>query len=234
MTVALRHAMLVITRTVFDMVQIPGQKPLVVAKDAGDEAARQWWDEHVRAAAAGVSERTGATWDQQLAEWQAATRVQVGKERLHDGGPRVDVARITFPDGTGGVVDPAVAHDYVTEEFRARFPQPTMAAQFADWREAVQIGELRTWTGWLFQGAERVPVDIGLPVAEFGYPIREVLGCLDRLAADGWQIVHVSEDRAGLIDGRGGHLDGWAAHPDGELATEPGVSTVRYLLNRVS
>jgi hypothetical protein len=218
--VALRHAMLVITRAVFDVVQIPGQRPLVVARDAGDEAARQWWDEHVRAAAAGVFGRTSASWDQQLAEWQAATRVQVGKERLHDGGPRVEVARISFPDGTDGLVDPAAAHDYITEEFRARFPQPTVAAQFADWREAVQIAELHTWTGWLFQGAERVPVDIGLPAAEFGYPIREVLGCLDRLAVDGWQIVYVSEDRAGH------HL------PDGELSSENGVSTVRYLLSR--
>jgi len=221
---ALRHAMLVITRTVFDLVQIPGQEPLVVTRDTGDEAARLWWDVPGRAAAAGVFERTGASWDQRLAEWQAATQVQVGKERLHDGGPRVDVARISFPDGTDGVVDPAAAHDYITEEFRARFPQPTVAAQFADWRDTVQVAELRTWTGWLFNGAERMPVNIGLPVAEFGYPIREVLGCLDRLAADGWQIVHVSEDRTG-------HLDGWVSRPDGEPSSEPGVTVVRYLLS---
>ena len=54
---AVRHAMLVITRAVFDMVEIPGQEPLVVAKDTGDEAARRWWDERVRAVAAGVFER---------------------------------------------------------------------------------------------------------------------------------------------------------------------------------
>jgi hypothetical protein len=211
-----RHAMLVITRTVFDIVQIPGQQPLVVAKDAGDEAARQWWDGHVRAA--GVFDRSGVSWDQRLADWQAATKVQVGKERLHDGGPRVEVARITFPDGTDGVADPEVAHDYITEEFRARFPQPTAPAQFADWRETVQIGDLYTWAGWLYQGGERMPVDIGLPAAEFGYPIREVLACLDRLAADGWRIVHVSEDRAG--------------HPPDSDGHEPGVSTVRYLLSQ--
>lgn len=213
-----RHAMLVITRAVFDVVQIPGQQPLVVAKDAGDEAARQWWDEHVRLAVAGV--RSAASWDQQLADWQAATKVQVGKERLHDGGPRVEVARITFPDGTDGLVDPAVAHDYITEEFQARFPPPTAPAQFADWRETVQIGELHTWAACLYHGGEQLPLDIGLPVPEFGYPIREVLGCLDRLAEDGWQIVHVSEDRAGH------HA------ADGELAGENGVGTVRYLLGR--
>lgn len=213
-----QHAMLVITRTVFDIVQIPGQQPLVVARDTGDEAARQWWDDHVRAAA--VFSQGIESWNQQLADWQAATKMQVGHERLHDGGPRVEVARITFPDGTDGVVDPAVAHDYITEEFQARFPQPTAPAQFADWRETVQIAELRTWAGWLYQAGERMPVDIGLPVAEFGYPVREVLGCLDRLAADGWQIVHVSEDR-------GAHHA-----PDGELIGENGVGTARYLLGR--
>jgi hypothetical protein len=209
--------MLVITRAVFDIVQIPGQQPLVVAKDTGDEAARHWWDEHVRMPVAGV--QGTVSWDQQLADWQAATKVQVGKERLHDGGPRVEVARITFPDGTDGVVDPAVAHDYITEEFQARFPPPTAPAQFADWRETVQIADLYTWAGWLYQGGERMPVDIGLPVAEFGYPVREVLACLDRLAEDGWRIVHVSEDRA-------------SHPPDGELGHELGVSTVRYLLNQ--
>jgi hypothetical protein len=114
------HAMLVITRAVFDMVEIPGQEPLVVAKDTGDEAARR---------------------------------------------------------------------------------------------------------GWLFNGAEHSPVDLGLPVSQFGYPIREVLGCLDRLSLDGWQIVQVSEDRSGSLDGRG-------AYPDGEMAAEPGISTARYLLSR--
>ena len=145
----------------------------------------------------------------------------MGKERLHEGGPRVDVARIRFPDGTETVVDPQNAHDYVTEEFRARKPQPTVAAQFAEWRETVQIAELHTWVGWLFNGPRSgCPWTSGLPVSQFGYPIREVLGCLDRLSLDGWQIVHVSEDRA-------------AHHaPDGELIGENGIGTARYLLGR--
>ena len=113
----------------------------------------------------GVFGRNSENWERQLADWQAGTDVAVGKERLHDGGPRVDVARIRFPDGTETVVDPQNAHDYVAEEFRARKPQPTVAAQFAEWRETVQIGELHTWVGWLFNGAEHVPVDIGLPVS---------------------------------------------------------------------
>ena len=106
-----RHAMLVITRAVFDMVEIPGQEPLVVAKDTGDEAARRWWDDRVRAAAADVFERSSDTWERELASWQAGTEVAVGKERLHDGGPRVDVARIRFPDGTETLVDPQNAAD---------------------------------------------------------------------------------------------------------------------------
>ena len=150
----------------------------------------------------------------------AATRVEVGKERLHEGGPRVDVARIAFPDGTDAVADPDTAHDFITEEFRARFPAPTVAAQFADWRETVTVGDLHTWVAWLFRGADQMPVDIGLPRSQFGYPVREVLGCLDRLALDGWQIVSVSEDRSV-------HLDGRPGHPDGDPAADPGVGVVR-------
>ena len=191
--------MLVITRAVFDMVQIPGQQPLVVARDTGDEAARQWWDEHVRAVAAACSsaeQRELGT--SELADWQAATEVAGGQRtaarRRAPGGGGPDHVSRTAPTA---VVDPAAAHDYITEEFRARFPQPTVAAQFADWRETVQIAELRTWAGWLYQAGSGCRWTSGCRLAEFGYPIREVLGCLDRLAADGWQIVHVSEDRAG-------------------------------------
>jgi len=76
-----RHAMLVITRAVFDMVEIPGQEPLVVAKDSGDEAARRWWDERVRAVAADVFGRNSAAWERELADWQAGTDVAVGLHR---------------------------------------------------------------------------------------------------------------------------------------------------------
>jgi hypothetical protein len=222
---AVRHAMLVIARAVFDMVGIPGQEPLVVARDAGDEAARTWWDEHVRVAAGQAAGQGAAGWERKLAEWQAATRVEVSKERLHDGGPRVDVARISFPDGTDGVVDPDVAHDFITEEFRARFPPPTVAVQFADWRETVAVSELHTWVGWLFTGDGQAPVDIGLPRSPFGYPVREVLGCLDRLALDGWQIVQVSEDRSV-------HPEGRPVTAEADPAVEAGPGVVRYLLSR--
>jgi hypothetical protein len=73
-----RHAMLVITRAVFDMVEIPGQEPLVVAKDTGDEAARRWWHDRVRAVAADVFERTSdagnANWrtGRQARRWPSA------------------------------------------------------------------------------------------------------------------------------------------------------------------
>ena len=220
-----RHAMLVIARAVFDVVEIPGQEPLVVARDTGDEAARrvvggEGSGPSPRPCPGGAATPGSANWP----NWQAGTEVDVGKERLHEGGPRVDVARIRFPDGTETVVDPQNAHDYVTEEFRARKPAPTVAAQFAEWREAVQVVELHTWVGWLFNGAEHMPVDWACRVSQFGYPIREVLGCLDRLSLDGWQIVHVSEDRSGSLDGRG-------TYPDAEMAVEPGISTARYLLS---
>jgi hypothetical protein len=214
-----RHAMLVIARAVFDMVQIPGQEPLLVAQGAGDEAARQWWHDNEQVIAAQVFRQNNASWQRRLANWNAHTDIEFGKERLHEGGPRVDVARIRFPDGTESVAPPEAAKDYVAEEFRALNPPPTVAAQFADWRDTVQIAETPTWIGRFFNGDQDLPLDMGLPTSQFGFPIREVLSCLDRLAADGWQVVHVSEDR-------GLH------HPEGDPAHESAVSTVRYLLSR--
>jgi hypothetical protein len=215
---AVRHAMLVVARAVYDMVEIPGQESLLVAQGAGDEAARQWWHENERAAAAQIFRQNNASWQRKLADWDARTDIEISKERLHEGGPRVDVARIRFPDGSEGVASPESAHDYVEQEFRAENPPPTVAAQFADWRDTVRVAEIHTWVGRLFDGTQNLPVDIGLPASQFGYPIREVLSCLDRLAADGWQVLHVSEDR--------GH------YPENDAAHESRVTTVRYLLSR--
>jgi hypothetical protein len=219
---AVRHAMLVIARAVYDVVEIPGQEPLVVPKGAGDEATRQWWDENVKVVAAKIFRENNASWQRKLAEWNARTVIDFGKERLHEGGPRVDVARIRFPDGSESAVPPEAAKDYVAEAFREENPPPTVAAQFADWRETVQVAELRTWAGWLFDGAENRPLKMGLPASQFGYPIREVLSCLDRLGVDGWRVVHVSEDR--------GHHD----TDNDAAASDSGVTTVRYLLIQTS
>lgn len=219
---AVRHAMLVIARAVYDVVEIPGQEPLVVPKGAGDEATRQWWDENVKVVAAKIFRENNASWQRKLAEWNARTVIDFGKERLHEGGPRVDVARIRFPDGSESAVPPEAAKDYVAEAFREENPPPTVAAQFADWRETVQVAELRTWAGWLFDGTENRPLKMGLPTSQFGYPIREVLNCLDRLGVDGWRVVHVSEDR--------GHHD----NDSDAAASDSGVTTVRYLLVQTS
>src|ERR1035441_9923921 len=148
---AVRHAMLVMARAVYDVVEIPGQEPLVVPKGAGDDATRQWWDENVKVVAAKIFRENNASWQRKLAEWNARTVIDFGKERLHEGGPRVDVARIRFPDGSESAVPPEAAKDYVAEAFREENPPPTVAAQFADWREAVQVARLRPSDGLLFE-----------------------------------------------------------------------------------
>jgi hypothetical protein len=214
-----QHAMLVIARAVFDMVEIPGQDRIMAPEGAGDEAARQWWDDNGRAVAAQIFKQNNASWQRKLADWDARTDIDFGKERLHDGGPRVDVARIRFPDGTESVAPPEAAQEYVAETFRSEHPPPTVAAQFADWRDTVQVTAVQTWVGRLFNGTENVPVDIGLPTSQFGYPIREVLNCLDRLTMDGWRVEHVSEDRG-------------TYHPESDATSESVVTTARYLLAR--
>jgi hypothetical protein len=215
-----RHAMLVIARAVYDAVEIPGCERFVVAKGAGQQAAMDWWARQGLGTAAVLLEQDRAAWALRLAEWDAGTDMTFGKDRVEPAGPRVDVARFRFPDGTQRVVPLSAAEDYVAQVFRAANPPPTAESQFAAWWRTIKITELQTWTGQLFKGGESLPVDLGVPETQSGYPIGEVLGCLDKLSAEGWRIVHVSEDRSLRVT------------PDG--SSEGRLVTVRYLLSSAS
>lgn len=215
-----RHAMLVIARVAHDMVEIPGCEPFAVAKGTGQQAAMDWWARHGQAAAAASLERDHADWALRLTAWDAGTDMQFGKERLDPAGPRVDVARFRFPNGAESVVPLTAAEDYVAQVFRAANPPPTAEAQFAAWWRTIKITELHAWTGELFKGGESLPVDLEIHESRPGYPIGEVLSCLDKLSAEGWRIVHVSEDRSLRVA------------PDG--SNESCLATVRYLLSSAS
>jgi hypothetical protein len=220
---AVQHAMLVITRATADVVRIPGQGDLVVDRGTGDQAARQWWIANLPAAAgqAEREEQDTAAWQQQLAGWEASTEVDFGKERLHDSGPRVEVARMRFPDGTQSVVPLDAAQDHMTQEFLARNPAPGTGAHYATWRQDVEVTALPTWTAQLHHAGSTAPAGPRSPAPNDGYPIDEVLTCLDNLAADGWHVIHAFEDR------------GPRQGPDITPA-EPAVTTVRYLLTRTT
>jgi hypothetical protein len=215
---AVRHAMLVIARAVSDIVEIPGTEPLVVPAGSGESAARDWWVKHEEAAAAARLEEYNASVEERFVEWDAGTEIEFAKGRIRVGAPRVDLAQITFPDGTEDLAPLDSAADFVAQVFRARNPQPTMEAQYSAWRHAVRVAELWTWTARLHDGTKNSRVDIGQPALRSGYPIDEVLRSLDSLSADGWEVTHVSEDR-GQYAGSGG-------------SSETAVITARYLLTR--
>jgi hypothetical protein len=215
-----RHAMLVIARAAYDLVEIPGREPLSVPPGTGEEAARTWWSEHEEPAAAGKFDQDKESWQEKLTDWEKRTQVEFGKDRLYDGGPRVDVARIKFPDNSKSVVPLDTAEEYMVETFRSRHALSGVASQFALWRQTVQLTEMRSWIGRLYKGNESLPMELGLPAVQLDYPIGAVLSCLDRLSVDGWQIAHVSEDRDSYFgsDASGGS----------------GVTTVRYLLTQAT
>ena len=193
-----RHAMLVITRAVFDMVEIPGQEPLVVAKDTGDEAARRWWDERVRAVAADVFERNSETWERRTGGLAGGHGCRGGQgapaRRRSPGGRGPDPVSRRHRDGGGPAERARLRHGGVPGPQTRSRPSPPSSRNGG---RPSRSPSCTPGSAGCSTAADHMPVDIGLPVSQFGYPIREVLGCLDRLSADGWQIVHVSEDRAG-------------------------------------
>jgi hypothetical protein len=215
-----RHAMLVIARAAYDLVEIPGQEPLAVQTGTGEEAARRWWLENEGSVVSQKFDQDDASWQKKLADWEADTEVEFGKDRLYDGGPRVDIARIRFPDGSQSVVPLDAAEEYMVETFRSKHALSGVESQFAGWRETVQLTELGNWMGRLYKGNESLPMELGLPAAQVDYPIGGVLSCLDRLSVDGWQVVHVSEDRGSYFGN--------------DASSGYAVSTVRYLLTQAT
>lgn len=188
--------MLVIATTASDLVQIPGTEPLVVAPGAGEQAARDWWTEHHAAESSQRLQREHAEWQQGLANWDTSTGLEFRRDRLQPGGPRVDVVRLEFPDGTQSVVPLEVAEAHLSGAFSARFPPPSMDSHYARWRGGVQVTERRAWTAQLYLDGESRQLKLGEAKIPGLFPADQIPGCLDRLAVEGWRVLHVSQDTA--------------------------------------
>jgi hypothetical protein len=65
-----RHAMLVIARAAYDLIEIPGQEPLSVPMGTGEAAARSWWSENEEAAATQHLDQDSESWQEELTEWE--------------------------------------------------------------------------------------------------------------------------------------------------------------------
>lgn len=96
-----------------------------------------------------------------------------------------------------------------------RFPEPT-ALGLSNSLDG-EVEKIVVWAASLYLGdePEQLPA---FPSWDFGLPIEGVLEVLNRIAADGWRVVHVSEDRgvyAGITN-----------------RTDASVTKARYLLAR--
>jgi hypothetical protein len=69
-----------------------------------------------------------------------------------------------------------------------------MDLHYAKWRSGVQFTERRGWTATLYLDGETRQLALGPAAAQGDNPAAQIPGCLDRLGADGWRVLHVSQD----------------------------------------
>lgn len=108
------------------------------------------------------------------------------------------------------------AYDAVVQKAALeRFPEPTPNSLFDSLSGGVE--KIVVWAASLYLDGEPKQLP-AFSSWEFGLPIESVLGVLNEIAADGWRVVHVSEDR-GVYSGITNQ-------------TAAGVTKARYLLAR--
>jgi hypothetical protein len=89
---------------------------------------------------------------------------------------------------------------------------------FLKWWERKKLTH-RGWTAEFISGATKTPVDLtGVLWDTWGFPVATAMTLLDGLAAEGWRLLHVSEDH-GLYSGA-------------DAANEAYLTRTRYLLTR--
>lgn len=122
---------------------------------------------------------------------------------------------ILGPNGEdlGLVKDNAEAE--IAQRARHRFPDPSADELVAS--SGTRVTETVVWAAGLYLGGKYQRLAAFEDWA-FGFPIENVLGVLNDLSAEGWSVVHVSEDR-GLYTGR-------------TTQTDSAVTRARYLLAR--
>jgi hypothetical protein len=137
---------------------------------------------------------------------------RIGLRHVRYFADEVDIGDETFE------VDPGTAKELITEVAEERHPDPEKpdVESFDAWfkREAKTI---RTWRAELLTGEGVEPIDLPVDV-RWGYPVQGVMQILDELAREGWNLVHVSEDR-GIYQGA-------------DAPEEAFLTRVRYLLQK--
>lgn len=198
------YGFFVIERVKYDVVTYPGGDEEVLPLGKGEAAILKYEKdqrEEILAASGDVSE-------------VEVERIEVkGTDPPRSGERKVYAHRLTFPDGEIVQVAP---HD--TQSAIERWQDRIARANTPAAQPKPKLKRRRTWAAELFlpEGRER----LGFEPDDwpYGLPIDEVAEVLNRLAGEGWKVLHVSEDR-GLYTG-----------PDTE--SDSYVTRARYLLAR--
>lgn len=172
--------------------------------------------------------------------WQAyVDRIDAQRERRRRFAETAVVERdVPVRRDTGGLLKSRIKVDFVTfgehrHEVRAgtadsfvrkhtekKFPElaDTLPDPFPSWF-AAHRAEFHSWRAVFVTADATTPVELGIdptPRPAPDFPAEAAMRELDRLQGDGWNLVHVSEDRGRF----------------GEPTAEEYVARVRYLLSR--
>lgn len=220
---AARFAVFYVMRVNYQAVTLPNGEVKKAPVDDTANFLRRWWDKHEADELRARFDEELSQWQQQLRTWKSGCRVDEGKGRIH-GGPRVEVSNITYPNGKRVTVERHRADDAITTEFTELYPRPLptenrLNVAYGDWVKGTSSKNVRSWTAGLVEGDRETEIEIGVPQTwPCGMPAREIVQQLDVLAADGWKLINVSEDR-GIYRGE-------------DARTDSSPTTIRYLLQR--
>lgn len=158
-------------------------------------------------------------------EWIAGVQVERDVVVKRDSGrlvkDKVSVDVVTI-DGASKELDKGKLQEYLRLQAERRFPEPAApepVPAFHSWWDGKKPDDVRYWGAtWLeAEGAK----DLGHFILSWsvgGFPVAEAMAELDKAAADGWDLLHISEAN-GIFKG---------VHSTTAVAPE----MVRYLLGR--
>jgi hypothetical protein len=123
-------------------------------------------------------------------------------------------------EGRKHKVPAGTAEGFITTEAERRFPDPSspdgVRLDFDQWFKSKSTDK-RTWQAEFITGGYTESLEFEPQGWSWGYPIAAAMRELDRLARDGWKLVHISEDH-GLYAGADAHDEAY-------------LTRVRYLLS---
>ncbi|GAB3186853.1 hypothetical protein FHX75_111294 [Micromonospora palomenae] len=221
-----KFAIFYVTRANYKAVELPNGEVKKAPTGQADLFMREWWEKNESEVLRKHLRSELEQWESQLRGWRAGSRVDEGKGRLYRGGPRMEVSFITLPNGQRETVERMRVDEAIKEAFTKLHPKPTPVDEelnkaYRQWETKASVNNVRSWSAGFVEDGRESEVDIGMPTAwSCGLPAKEIVQQLDLLAADGWKLVHVSEDR-GIYRGA-------------DASTDSSPTTVRYMLQRTT